>query len=334
MNRKRIRFTVILAATLLVAVLVAPSRASAQEMLGNTGFDTGIAGWPTAVNGGTLSWDATHDASGSALSGSYRVVHEAPPSEPGTYVTLFVTRCHAAPAGAAFFGGASLRFAENEPSLGRANVLLRSFSNADCTGTLTGITGADEIYAGFENEGRGVWTRLEGAPADAPFVLSAQSKSVALVLLLSLKAGDALTLNVDDAYLAPAGTPVCDGMPATIIGKPEPEIIIGTDASDVIVGRGGADQIDGKGGNDRICGGPGTDTIYGGAGDDDLFGEGGADTIYGAAGDDVLVGGGGNDTLYGGNDDDLLKGGPGTDGCDGGPGANVGKTCESAPVGP
>ncbi|MEI7643741.1 MAG: putative Ig domain-containing protein [Chloroflexales bacterium] len=75
--------------------------------------------------------------------------------------------------------------------------------------------------------------------------------------------------------------PVCNGLPATIIGTNRADRLIGTPGDDVIVGRGGDDWINGMGGNDTICGGDGNDTLVGGAGDDTLFGGAGDDTLYG-----------------------------------------------------
>ena len=75
--------------------------------------------------------------------------------------------------------------------------------------------------------------------------------------------------------------PVCNGLPATIIGTNRADRLIGTPGNDVIVGQGGDDWINGMGGNDTICGGDGNDTLVGGAGDDTLFGGAGDDTLYG-----------------------------------------------------
>lgn len=309
-------------------VLLAPRPAVALETVVNGRFDTGISSWPQSIYGGVLSWDGTLDADGSALSGSLRLENDSPP-DANSSSGLFLSRCYPASAGDALFAGATLRFADDEPSKGYAKVLLKSYPTTDCSGTLNGIAGSAQIKASYGTAGRGVWTSLPVSDPSQEFVVPAGGKSVLLQILLSLSGGTGITVNVDDVYLAPVGTPVCGGLPATKVGTENPDVLNGTDASDVIVGLGGADQIDGKGGNDRICGGAGKDTITGGLGDDDLFGDGGADTIYGDTGDDRVVGGAGKDTLYGGGDDDLVKGGGGSDGCDGGLGTDVAKTCES-----
>lgn len=317
----------------LVAVgvaLLAPKPAAALEEVTNGRFDYGLSNWPQIVIGGEVSWDGTLDADGSALSGSYRIENQSPPSDPNASVSIAVVRCYPASPGETFFAGATMRFVENEPSKGTAKVILSSYATPDCTGTQLGGIGSSELAAGYGTPGRGVWTHL---PVPE-FLVPPGSKSLMLRLFLGLAGGTSIAVNVDDVYLAPVGTPVCGGLPATRVGTEDPDVIDGTEASDVIVGLGGADQIDGKGGNDRICGGAGKDTIHGGPGDDDLFGDAGADTIYGDAGDDLVSGGAGKDTLGGGADDDVVKGGAGTDTCSGGLGFDAAKRCESVTLVP
>lgn len=335
---RRARFARLRLATAVAALagmmLLAPRPSAALEKVINGRFDYGPSNWPVIINGGALSWDGTLDADGSALSGSYRFENHSSPSQPNSSVSISVVRCYPASPGEAFFGGATMRFLENEPSKGNAKVLLKVYTNADCTGTQVAIAGSADFYASYGMTGRGVWTRLPVTSPAAEIVVPAGGESVALELFLGLAAGPSITVNVDDVYFAPVGTPVCDGLPATKVGTDDPDVLIGTEQSDVIVGLGGADQIDGKGGNDRLCGGPGKDTIHGGDGDDDLFGDAGADTIYGDAGDDLVSGGAGKDTLYGGADDDIVRGGAGTDICNGGLGLDVEKRCEIVPVMP
>lgn len=109
--------------------------------------------------------------------------------------------------------------------------------------------------------------------------------------------------------------PLCQGVPATIVGTAAADTINGTAGADVIVGGAGDDVINGLGGNDRICGDAGDDTIRGGAGNDTVFGGSGSDDIRGEAGNDTLLGNPGS----GSNDDagDYLNGGAGSDTLDG-----------------
>jgi hypothetical protein len=319
----------VLAAGLVALALLVPRPAAALEKVINGQFDYGLSNWPQIVTGGEVSWDGTLDADGSALSGSYRIENQGP-AEPNATVQVVVARCYPANPGEAFFGGATVRFAENEPSTGKALVLLKSFASADCSGAQVAIAGSGALEAGYGSPGRGVWTKM---PVPA-LVVPPGGKSISLQFFVGLGGGTSISANIDDVYLAPVGTPVCGGLPATKVGTDDPDVIAGTEQSDVIVGLGGADQIDGKGGNDRICGGAGKDTIHGGPGDDDLYGNGGGDTLYGDAGDDVLVGGPGKDTLNGGADDDVLNGGGGIDGCSGGLGFDAAKRCESVALVP
>lgn len=142
-------------------------------------------------------------------------------------------------------------------------------------------------------------------------------------------------------------TPLCFGVPATIIGTNGDDSLSGTLGADVIAGLGGNDTINGSAGNDRICGGLGNDVLFGSTGNDQISGGGGADKIYGGAGTnrllgdsgndqiygstgrDTLIGGSGNDTLYGGRSNDTLYGGQGTDRLNGGLGTDL---CRSGEI--
>jgi Ca2+-binding RTX toxin-like protein len=120
---------------------------------------------------------------------------------------------------------------------------------------------------------------------------------------------------------AAAGTPICWGRPATIVGTVDADTITGTPGPDVIVGLGGYDTIHGMGGDDIICGnGPnpplGDVQMLRG---DALFGDAGDDVLVGGQGEDELHGGPGNDRLYGGPDYDELFPGAGVDHLYGGP---------------
>ena len=68
---------------------------------------------------------------------------------------------------------------------------------------------------------------------------------------------------------ASAQVPLCNGVPATIVGA---GMIFGTPGPDVIVGSPGNDVIEGFDGDDLICGLGGNDTIFGGFGHDRIYG--------------------------------------------------------------
>ncbi|MGH8496401.1 MAG: hypothetical protein ACREVN_09730 [Gammaproteobacteria bacterium] len=128
---------------------------------------------------------------------------------------------------------------------------------------------------------------------------------------------------------ADSNGPMCDGLPATVVGTPGDDVIRGTSAPDVIHGLGGDDTISGLGGNDTVCGGRGRNFIEGNAGHDRLFGGIDMDVIRGGSGNDELFGRRGNDVLFGHEGDDqlfgrrgidLLIGGTGFDDCNGGKG--------------
>jgi len=300
--------------------------ASAEEMLPNGKFDTSIQTWGTCCGPtGTVGFDPTRDASGSALSGSAEIVHTQVIDASPTYMTI--VRCLSAQAGQAFFFGAKVRFREGQVINGNAFVSIE-FRPDDACEELSTFGDLDVVEA--KNVARGTWIPLTIGNQSTGIVAPAGTNSMRLAVTLGKFVDGTLTLNIDDVFAAPVGTPVCDGFPATMIGTSANDFLPGSTASDVIVGRGGVDWIDGKGGNDRLCGGPGGDTLYGGTGDDRAFGEGGADDVYGGAGKDWLSGGGSNDDLFGGPGVDSMNGGSGTDKCDGGSGAvDLAKNCET-----
>lgn len=318
--------TLLMGAVGSILLLAAPS-ARAQQMISNFGFDTGLLTWGSCCGStGTVGWDGTHDARASAKSGSARLVHTDlydGLSETALFVTKCVTGPNLTPDKKLFFG-MKARFEDGEDTLGRAYLSVEFRGGQDCTGE--SIFGGSVDVQATDNP-RGTWVVVKRAAA-AGIAVPAGTGSVKVFAVIAKSSTGTLTANLDDVWVASTDTPICDGMPATLIGDGTDEFINGTDESDVIVAKGGNDVIDAKAGNDRVCGGPGGDTIAGGDGDDRIFGEGGQDTLWGDGDDDLLYGAGNNDTLYGGDGNDKLRGGTGTDTCYGDAGTNIKKKCE------
>ena len=303
------------------------SSAGAVELITNGTFDDGTAGW-TVGPASSLAFEKYVDVNESSLSGSARFANLAHPAGVPTIVSL--RQClTTVQAGLGYVFGATVRFDPLETTLGSANLQAGYFGSTDCSGNaLLGIDSDGPVDA---TDDRGAWWPLLVGAQAGGFVAPAGTKSVRVSIEVQMSQGYALTIDADDVFAAPAGTPFCGGLPATIVGSTKADLLFGTDDGDVIVGRGGADQIDGKGGNDRICGGAGADTIYGGAGDDFLSGGGDDDHLYGAADDDRVRGGRGNDVLLGGTGADRLKGSGGIDSCDGGGDADPAtRDCETS----
>jgi hypothetical protein len=321
--------------TLTLALLCLAGPARALDLLPNGKFDDSIADWSGIGKYGSRTWDPSLDASGSDLSGSAKLVH----TQTGGGTSLDIIHCFSGPEvqpGAAFFAGAKLRFATGEAVVGTGYVYIQFYPDTECK---AGSLDEFEIQ-GVDTDAvpRGTWSEVKVGSSTSGVVVPAGAVAARLGISVfkTKNTGEPLaklTMNVDDAFFAPIGTPLCDDMPATIAGTKDSDFINGTEGSDVIVGRGSIDWIDGKGGNDRLCGGPGADVLYGGTGDDRLFGEGGGDELYGADGDDLLRGDGGNDELYGGDGKDRLLGGSGSDLCNGedGPAGPL-RNCEKVPV--
>ena len=305
----------LIALSTVTLIALGASPASALQLLSNFGFDVGTASWDACCGGtGTVAWDPTRDNHDSTLSGSARLTHTQ--AYDGSPTTLFLTRCvvlsgpDVAP-GKKLFYGMRARFEPGESTLGKAYVAIEFRTQPDCSGASIGAAAKDLQATG---QPRGTWVTIKESPA-AGITIPAGTQAVKFFAVITKSSAGTLTVNLDDIYLAPTDTPMCDGLPATQVGTPDYDFINGTAESDVIVGKGGIDWIDGHEGNDRLCGGPGDDVLYGGTGDDRLFGEGGKDTLLGAADDDLLYGAGNNDTLEGGPGQDKLRGGTGVDTC-------------------
>jgi Ca2+-binding RTX toxin-like protein len=314
--------------TLVLTLVLDAGTARALQLVGNFGFDTGIAGWSTCCNGtGTETWDGSLDHFGSALSGAVKLTHTAALPSGSLVLSTCLSGPDVAP-GTQLFFGMHVRFAPGESTTGQAAVAVDFRTGPSCGGSsLSGASSATNAASVV----RGTWVAVKRNPGSAAMV-PAGAQSVSFSVTLVKSSAGTLTADFDDVYVAPVGTPLCDGLPATQVGGPDPDFLNGTDQSDVIVGKGDIDWIDGHGGNDHLCGGPGDDVLYGGPGDDRLFGEGGKDTLQGAADDDLLNGGGNNDTLEGGTGNDVLRGGSGTDTCsDEIDGSTVFRKCEIVP---
>jgi uncharacterized repeat protein (TIGR01451 family) len=198
---------------------------------------------------------------------------------------------------------------------GLGYVLSEASAGSFSAGTLwSGIN-----VAADDSETLTVTVRVEGA---GPYLTTAQ------VWISNLTDPDSEPANHyqpgEDDYAEVTLTPpwpVCDGLPATIVGTINADTTLaGTSGNDVVVLLDGADVFDGLGGNDVICGGLGADTIHGGDGADTILGQKGGDTLHGDGGSDELVGATGADVLDGGADNDVVVGGPGVDSVSGGDG--------------
>ncbi|HZR83968.1 MAG TPA: calcium-binding protein [Candidatus Binatia bacterium] len=313
----------------MLGLLVLAGEAHALELLPNGKFDAGIDTWFACCGGtGTVSFDAGRDASGSDLSGSAKLVHTEAAGQ--TETALFLSRCIEGPdvqPGKQLFFGATVRFAARNTADGKAYISLEFRDAPACEGG--SLSGAVDAVQSTDVPAA-TWIPLAVGDSKAGVVVPEGAKSARLFVVASKAGSGTLRINADDVFLAAVGTPVCDGMPATIVGTPEADFLPGTTGSDVIVGRGGVDWIDGKAGNDRLCGSGGDDVVYGGLGDDRVFGGTGHDQVYGGADDDLVVGGAGDDDVFGGSGVDTLEGGGGIDDCDGGSGAvDLASGCES-----
>jgi Ca2+-binding RTX toxin-like protein len=315
---------IITALTIAGATLLAEP-AQALQLVDNWSFEADILGWNKITLPGTVAHDATRDVDGYASSGSLEMANAV---SDVMFGGIEVDYCIDQPPPAVeLFAGAKVRYREGETAEGRLLLNIASFSGPGCTGSL--VDGFASPYA-KSTDGRGEWRLLRNGTAKQGTLLTGVAASFGLRLIfVKVEDTDLVTVNVDDVFLAPVGTPTCDGLPATQVGTGGDDPLTGFAGRDVIVGRGGSDTIDGKGGNDVLCGNAGADLLIGGPGSDRLFGGPGGDELKGGGGADLLMGQGGDDRLRGGGGSDDLIGGSGTDVCAGGKGVDLAASCET-----
>lgn len=311
----------------LLATTLAPSSASARQLLDNWSFEEDVAGWSKLFDWGTIQHDPERDGDGYPESGSIEIVNDAAGVEGAAVV---VQQCiDGPPQDASYFAGGRLRYRADETASGRLLLQIAAFEVPGCEGVV--VASASSPYV-FTSVGRGSWFPIWANTITGEGVaLPADAVSYGLrILLVKDQVDGVLTANVDDLFLAPVDTPTCDGLPATMVGTAGDDLLVGTAGRDVIVGRGGDDEIRGRRGNDVLCGSAGRDRLLGQGGFDRLFGGAGGDELIGGARHDLLVGNGGPDTLRGGGGADDLIGGAGNDVCGGGGGGpDVALVCET-----
>ncbi len=316
------------AAALLLACALPAAPAAAQNAVPGGRFDSpdSIVGWGAGNTAGytDVSYQAGEDAGGHPGSGSARASNHYS----GSDAVSTILRCVPIVQGKAYYAYARVRFDAGEPAAGYAALWVYPYTSTDCSGS-----SVIAWYGSFAEteDGRGVWHRLEmGSIAAAKFPAVATAKSALVeIRIWKSPAGGALSIDLDDVFVAPVGEPLCNGLVPTIGGTDGDDEIAGTAGPDVIVGFAGNDVIAAGGADDVICAGKGADVVEGGKGSDAIFGGGGRDSLNGGDGDDEINGGPGNDDLKGRTGHDFLIGGTGTDVCDGGADDDDASGCET-----
>ena len=173
-------------------------------------------------------------------------------------------------------------------SLESRKLLASTWALASGTLTITGTSGADNIYVSTAT-GNNMVVYDQGKQVGNLIPIGNVKK-----IVVNCGAGN------DYAYIGSVGN-----VPVTLKGGDGNDGLTNADTA-----RG---DIYGEKGNDNLTGGSAGDYVDGGAGDDGVAGATGNDTLLGGDGVDLLVGGVGNDSMDGGLGADRFRGGTGND---------------------
>jgi hypothetical protein len=196
------RFALFVALALPLAAGIAP--ASAQNLLVNPNFDTGLSGWQTTLvaPGTTISWDGTRDAEGSLTSGS------AKGSWAATTVSGLVpvvSQCVEVTTGASYRVGGKVFIPPGQATSGSAFFIAAPYPTHGCSGppppgpflTTPAVTAT------------GQWT--ESAATFASF-----GPSVLVSAYMAPNAAGNFEVNFDDLILEPAASSACSSDATTL----------------------------------------------------------------------------------------------------------------------
>jgi hypothetical protein len=175
----------------------APAR-SAAELPFEDGFDTSVFGWVPAIANVSVGWSEL-DASGSALSGSARVVNQRLDS--GSFPVNWVLECFAVSEGTPYTLTGSIRIPTGQATSGIAQLAVSWYASSSCP------------LAGFLELGRSPdvrmssdeWVRVEEPSLVAP--PGAYGARVGLLLFKSQSTGE-LVAHFDDVLFAPEPAPL------------------------------------------------------------------------------------------------------------------------------
>ncbi|HEX4960775.1 MAG TPA: hypothetical protein VF173_08045 [Thermoanaerobaculia bacterium] len=180
------RFALSVALTLLLAGLTAS--ASAQNLLVNPNFDTGLGGWQV---GGVpmVSWDGTRDADGSPTSGSARAVWQQPVV---TGIYPVVSQCVEITPGTSYLFGGKVFLPPGQTTSGSGFFVALQFGTSGCSGP--------------PPPGSFVQTPpvlIPGSWTETTTTIAAFGHSILVSAYLSPNAGGTFQASYDDLILAP-----------------------------------------------------------------------------------------------------------------------------------
>jgi hypothetical protein len=177
--------------------------AEAQNLLVNGTFATNVSSWTPPGVGGTLTFDGSRDANGSATSGSAAVANTFTGS---AFTSISINQCVSGiSAGTAYYWGGRVLLRGGETATGNTHMPVSFFDGAGCTGTNVGGTSTNSRNPATDP--RDTWLAVSQGSSVAGFTAPAGAVSayVSGWITKAETTGD-YTANFDDLFFAAVGT--------------------------------------------------------------------------------------------------------------------------------
>jgi hypothetical protein len=177
--------------------------AAAQNLLVNGAFAADVLSWTPPGSEGTLTFDPSRDATGSATSGSAAVVNKWTGY---SMASVSINQCVSGiSAGTAYYWGGQVRLRGGETTTGRTHMPVFFYDGVGCSGTAVGWTSTNSRDPATDP--RDTWLVVSQGSIAAGFTAPPGTVSayVSGLIAKTEQSGD-YTANFDNLYFAAVGT--------------------------------------------------------------------------------------------------------------------------------
>ncbi len=191
----------------LVALLAFPAEGLAQDLLGNSFFDTNLESWTSFGPSGSYAnaWDPL-DSAGSPTSGSALLTNSAP--DPTRSSGLF--QCVPVEPGTSYVAAMKVRVPGTVTATGYPALQVNWYTGVTCSGTITPTSAQFHPSAD-------TWTAVATAPLTSP---ANAASAYVMPYIFKSSAGGVFTAWVDDVTLMPNSVTLTIPASASIHGVP------------------------------------------------------------------------------------------------------------------